>query len=78
VGNVETGGTRRQVFRAVAGTDTEIGALIRRSLTAVGQMAETAVIALTDGCPRLLCGGQPFPPAHGRPIVPVPAKREKC
>ena len=53
VGNVETGERRRQVFGAVAGTDTKIASLIQRSLAAVGQTAETAVIAFTDGCPGL-------------------------
>jgi hypothetical protein len=53
VGNVETAGHRRQVFGAVAGTDTDTAALLRRRLAAVGQTAETAVIAFTDGCPGL-------------------------
>ena len=53
VGNVETADRQRQVFGAVAGTGTDTAALIRRSLAAVGQTAETAVIAFTDGCPGL-------------------------
>ena len=53
VGNVETAKRGRQVFAAVAGIGANIAALIRRSLAAVGQTAETAVIAFTDGCPGL-------------------------
>ena len=53
MGNVETAGRGRQVFGAVAGTDTEIAPQIRRSLAALGQTAETSVIAFTDGCPGL-------------------------
>src|SRR3712207_2768492 len=36
IGNVETTTGRRQVFGAVARTETDLGALIRRSLDAVG------------------------------------------
>ncbi|MBV8520652.1 MAG: hypothetical protein JOY71_00695 [Acetobacteraceae bacterium] len=53
VGNVETSAGRRQVFGAVAGGDTDIAVLIRRSLERVGRTADTAVIAFTDGCPGL-------------------------
>ncbi len=48
--NFGTGEGGRQVFGAVAGTDANVAALIRRSLAAVGQTAETA---FTDGCPGL-------------------------
>lgn len=53
VGNVETSAGQRQVFGAVAGTDTEMAMLIRRSLEAAGRIADTAVTAFTDGCPGL-------------------------
>ena len=53
VGNVETSAGQRQVFGAVAGGDTDIAVLIRRSLETVGRTADTAVIAFTDGCPGL-------------------------
>ena len=53
VGNVEARKGCRQVFGAVARTDTDIAALIRRSLEAVGQTADTAVTAFTDGCAGL-------------------------
>jgi hypothetical protein len=53
VGNVETKAGGRQVFGAVAKTDTAIDALIRRELEAVGCTEDTAVTAFTDGCPGL-------------------------
>src|SRR5689334_18430013 len=53
VGNVETEAGGRQVFGAVAKADTDIGALIRRSLDAVGRTADTVLTAFTDGCPGL-------------------------
>jgi hypothetical protein len=53
VGNVETSGGGRQVFAAVAKADTEIAALIQRSLEMVGRTAETELTAFTDGCPGL-------------------------
>jgi hypothetical protein len=53
VGNVETDEGRRQVFGAVARADTDIAALIHRSLQAVGRTADTAVTTFTDGCPGL-------------------------
>ncbi len=53
VGNVETSDGGRQVFGAVARTDTDIAALIRRSLETVGRTADTVSIAFTDGCPGL-------------------------
>jgi len=53
VGNVETASGGRQVFDAVAKADTDIQALIRRTLDAVGRTEDTALTAFTDGCPRL-------------------------
>ena len=53
LGNVETAAGARQVFAAVARTDTEIEALIRRSLKEIGQTADTTLTAFTDGCPGL-------------------------
>jgi hypothetical protein len=53
VGNVETKSGARQVFGAVAKTNTDIKVLIRRSLDAIGRTAGTALTAFTDGCPGL-------------------------
>ena len=53
LGNVETAAGTRQVFAAVAKTDTEIEVLIRRSLAEVGQTKDTRLTAFTDGCPGL-------------------------
>ena len=53
VGNVETASGARQVFGAVAKTDTDIKALIHCSLDAVGRTADTILTAFTDGCPGL-------------------------
>ncbi len=53
VGNVETASGGRQVFGAVAKADTDISALIRQSLRAVGRTGDTEVTAFTDGCPGL-------------------------
>jgi hypothetical protein len=53
VGNVETSEGGRQVFGSVARADTDIAALLRRGLAAVGRTADTAVTAFTDGCPGL-------------------------
>jgi hypothetical protein len=50
VANVETKSGGRQVFGAVARSDTDIKMLIRRNLDAVGRTDGTA---LTDGCPGL-------------------------
>jgi hypothetical protein len=50
VGNVETSDGGRQVFGAVARSDTDIAVQIRRSLEAVGRTAATKVTAFTDGC----------------------------
>jgi hypothetical protein len=53
VGNVETSGGGRQVFGAVANSDTEIAVMIRRSLETVGRAADTELTAFTDGAPSL-------------------------
>ena len=53
VGNVETSDGGRQVFGAVARSDTDIAIQIRRRLEAVGRTAATKVTAFTDGCPGL-------------------------
>jgi hypothetical protein len=53
VGNVETVGDGRQVFGAVARTETDITALIQRTLQTVGRTDTTEVTAFTDGCPGL-------------------------
>src|SRR5215208_2807324 len=53
IGNVETASGERQVFGAVAKTDTDLAGLIRCSLDAVGRTEGTALTAFTDGCPGL-------------------------
>jgi hypothetical protein len=53
LGNVETVNGARQVFAAVARTDTAIETLIRRSLADVGTTADTELTAFTDGCSGL-------------------------
>ena len=53
IGNVETAAGGRQVFGAVAKTDTDLAALIRGNLDAVGRTKNTVLTAFTDGCPRL-------------------------
>src|SRR5829696_2955781 len=53
IGNAETASGRRQVFGAVAKAETDLGALIRRSLDAVGRTEGTTLTAFTDGCPGL-------------------------
>src|SRR4051812_30835872 len=53
LGNVETSDGARQVFAAVAKTDTAIEALIRRGLADVGKTADTELTAFTDGCSGL-------------------------
>ena len=53
VGNVETPDGGRQVFGAVARTDTDLAVLIRRSLETVGRTDDTELTAFTDGCPGL-------------------------
>ncbi len=51
IGNVETASGGRQVFGAVVKAGTDIRALIRRTLDAVGRTKDTALTAFTDGCP---------------------------
>src|SRR3954462_15107449 len=53
IGNVETASGGRQVFGAVAKTDTDLAGLIRRSLDAGGRTEGTVLTAFTDGCPGL-------------------------
>ena len=53
VGNVEMPDGGRQVFGAVARTDTDIAVLIRRNLETVGRTDDTELTAFTDGCPGL-------------------------
>jgi hypothetical protein len=53
IGNVEIATGRRQVFGAVAKADTDLGALLRRSLDVVGCAEGTTLTAFTDGCPGL-------------------------
>jgi len=53
VGNVETPGGARQVFGAVARTDTDLAVLIRRNLEMMGRTDDTKLTAFTDGCPGL-------------------------
>jgi len=53
LGNVEASRGVRQVFAAVAKTDTSIVALIQRSLAEIGHTADTELTAFTDGCSGL-------------------------
>jgi hypothetical protein len=53
VGNVETVDGGRQVFGAVTRAETDITALIQRTLETVGRTEATKVAAFTDGCPGL-------------------------
>ena len=53
VGNVETADGGRQVFGAVSRADTDITALIQRTLDVMGRTNNTEVTAFTDGCPGL-------------------------
>jgi hypothetical protein len=53
VGNVETIDGGRQVFGTVTRAETDITALIQRTLEAVGWTDATKVTAFTDGCPGL-------------------------
>jgi len=55
VGNVETQAGGRQIFGAVAKAGTDIQALIRRTLDAVGRTKDMALTTFTDGCPGLRC-----------------------
>jgi hypothetical protein len=50
VGNVETADSGRQVFGAVARAETDITALIQRTLKTLGRTDTTEVTAFTDGC----------------------------
>jgi hypothetical protein len=53
LGNVEASHGARQVFAAVAKTDTPIEAEIQRGLAEVGQTEATELTAFTDGCSGL-------------------------
>src|SRR3984957_14100539 len=53
VGNVETVDGGRQVFGAVTRAETDITALIKRTLETVGRTDAPEVTAFTDGCPGL-------------------------
>jgi hypothetical protein len=53
VGNVETAAGERQVFGSVSRAETDITALIKRTLETVGRADATKVTAFTDGCPGL-------------------------
>ena len=53
VGDAQTPEGGRRVFGAVAEAGTDIAALIRRALDAVGRTGDTALNAFTDGCPGL-------------------------
>ena len=53
VGNVETVDGGRHFFGAVAKGETDITALIQRTLETVGRTDTTEVTASTDGCPGL-------------------------
>ena len=59
VGNIESETGGRQVFGAVAKTDTDVKVLICQSLDAVGRTEDTVLTAFTDGCSglrRILAG----------------------
>ena len=53
VGNAETPGGGRQAVGAVANAGTDVVALIRRTLDALGRIGDTALTAFTDGCSGL-------------------------
>jgi hypothetical protein len=53
VGNVETVDGGRQVFSSVSRAETDITALIKRTLETGGRTDATEVTAFTDGCPGL-------------------------
>jgi hypothetical protein len=53
VGNAETDAGGRQVFGAVAGSETDLVALIGRTLDSVGRTAATALTGFSDGCAGL-------------------------
>src|SRR3954454_16240662 len=53
VGNAETDAGGRQVFAAVAGSETDLVALIGRTLDSVGRTGATVLTGFTDGCAGL-------------------------
>ena len=53
VGNVETVDGDRPVYGSVSPAETDITALIKRTLETVGRTDATEVTAFTDGCPGL-------------------------
>src|SRR3954464_10820885 len=53
VGNAETDAGGRQVFGAVAGSETDLVALIGRTLDSVGRTGATVLTGFTDGCAGL-------------------------
>jgi hypothetical protein len=53
VGNIETETGGRQVFGAVTRAETDITALIRRTLETAGRTDATKVTGFTNGCPGL-------------------------
>ena len=53
VGNVETVDGGRQVFGAATKAETDLTALIQRTLETAGRLDATKVTAFTDGCPGL-------------------------
>jgi hypothetical protein len=53
VGNIETETGGRQVFGGVTRAETDITALIQRTLETVGRTGATKVTAFTDACPGL-------------------------
>lgn len=53
VGNVETDAGGRQVFAAVAGSETDLVALIGRTVDSVGRTEATTLTGFTDGCTGL-------------------------
>jgi hypothetical protein len=53
VGNVERVDGGRQVFGAVSKAETDVAALIQRTLETMGRTGTTEVTAFTDGCPGL-------------------------
>jgi hypothetical protein len=53
VGNAETDAGGRQVFAAVAGSATDLVALIGRTLDSVGRTGATMLTGFTDGCAGL-------------------------
>jgi hypothetical protein len=53
LGNAETNAGGRQVFGAVAGSETDIVALIGQTLDSVGRTEATTLTGFTDGCAGL-------------------------